>query len=280
MRPAVYCLLLRIGIPNENHDDTEQISDTINLVNGYRIRTNDVVRATCIRGVRATAVCVISNTEYTRSISTTSTTAIILLYQVCTVRVCTSSLYHRTGMYWAAYCLDAQNNSCRLKMNQSSRLTIEWVRTHEYTVWKDKKWPSATSTAYDWCTYQLSSRYYNLLLVVRIFRAGFVLIIEWSWHALRNRGPSSGLSAIFSRSIELSNFESIKKYIVQKIRTRHTTGDATWYIRVLVYARPKNEIWRTPQQYPVGEDYSSINNSMHAEESCRDTSALQPKKAV
>ena len=64
--------MLRIGIPNENHDDTEQISDTINLVDGYRLRTNDVVRATCIRGVRATAVCVISNTEYTRSISTTS----------------------------------------------------------------------------------------------------------------------------------------------------------------------------------------------------------------
>ena len=80
MRPAVYCLLLRIGIPNENHDDTEQISDTISLVDGYRIRTDDVVRAICIRGVRATAVCVISSTEYTRSISTAGTTAIILLY--------------------------------------------------------------------------------------------------------------------------------------------------------------------------------------------------------
>ena len=79
MRPAVYCLLLCIGIPNENHDDTEQISDTINLVDGYRLRTDDV-RATCIRGVRGTAVCVISNTEYTRSISTASTTSIILLY--------------------------------------------------------------------------------------------------------------------------------------------------------------------------------------------------------
>ena len=46
MRPAVYCLLLRIGIPNENHDDTEQISsDTINLVDGYRLRTDDVVHA-------------------------------------------------------------------------------------------------------------------------------------------------------------------------------------------------------------------------------------------
>ena len=51
-------LLLRIGIPNENHDDTEQISDTINVVDGYRLCTNDVVRATCIRGVRTTAVFV------------------------------------------------------------------------------------------------------------------------------------------------------------------------------------------------------------------------------
>ena len=70
MRPAVYCLLLCIGNPNENHDDTEQVSDTINLVliDGYRRRTDDVVRATCIRGVRDTAVCVISSTEYTRSI--------------------------------------------------------------------------------------------------------------------------------------------------------------------------------------------------------------------
>ena len=82
MRPAVYCLLLRIGIPNENHDDTEQISDTINLVDGYRLRTDDV-RATCIREVRSTAVCVTSNTGYTRSISTASTTAIIPLYVLC-----------------------------------------------------------------------------------------------------------------------------------------------------------------------------------------------------
>ena len=80
MRPDVYCLLLRIGIPNENQDDTEQIGDTINLVDGYRLCTDDVVRATGIRGARATAVCVNSNTEYTRSISTASTTAIILLY--------------------------------------------------------------------------------------------------------------------------------------------------------------------------------------------------------
>ena len=70
-----------IGILNENHNDTEQITKTnINLVDGYRLRTDDVVRATCIRGVRATAVCVICNTEYTRNISTASTTAIILLY--------------------------------------------------------------------------------------------------------------------------------------------------------------------------------------------------------
>ena len=77
MRPAAYCLPIRIGIPNENHDITEQISsDTINFVDGYRLRTDHVVRATCIRGVRSTAVCVISSTEYTRSIST----AIILQY--------------------------------------------------------------------------------------------------------------------------------------------------------------------------------------------------------
>ena len=73
-------MLLRIGIPNENHDDTKQISDTMNVVDGYRLRTDDVVRATGVRGVRATAVCVNSNTGYTRSISTGSTTAIILLY--------------------------------------------------------------------------------------------------------------------------------------------------------------------------------------------------------
>ena len=59
------------------------------------------------------------------------------------------------------------------------------------------------------------------------------------------------------------------------MRLVHTTGEPTWYVRVLVYARPKNEICRTPLQYPVGENYSSINTSMRAEESCRDTSALQ-----
>ena len=91
MRPDVYCLLLRIGIPNENQDDTEQIGDTINLVDGYRLCTDDVVRATGIRGARATAVCVNSNTEYTRSISTASTTAIILLYVLheCVPVLCT-----------------------------------------------------------------------------------------------------------------------------------------------------------------------------------------------
>ena len=71
MRPAAYCC--------ENRDDNEQISDTINLVDGYRLRTD--VRATCIRGIHATAVCVIANTEYTRSISTASTAAIILLHK-------------------------------------------------------------------------------------------------------------------------------------------------------------------------------------------------------
>ena len=72
--------------------DTEQISDTINLVDEYRLRTDDaVVWATCIRGVRAAAVCVISNKEYTRSISTARITANNIA--VRTVRVCTSSLY-------------------------------------------------------------------------------------------------------------------------------------------------------------------------------------------
>lgn len=80
MRPGVYCLLLRIGIPNKNHDDTEHINDTMNLVDGYRLRTDDLLRATCIGGVCATAIRVISNIEYTRSISTASITAIILLY--------------------------------------------------------------------------------------------------------------------------------------------------------------------------------------------------------
>ena len=92
--------------------------------------------------------------------------------------------------------------------------------------------------------------------------------------------PEFRIVGEFSRSIELSYFESVKKYLVQKIRIRHITGEATWNIRVLVYARPKNEICRTPQQYPVGENYSSINNSMRAEESCRDTSSLLQKKAV
>ena len=61
---------------------TTMIPNTINinLVDGYRLCTDDVVRATCIRGIRATAVCVISNTEDTRSILTASTTAIVLLY--------------------------------------------------------------------------------------------------------------------------------------------------------------------------------------------------------
>ena len=65
--------MLRIGIPNENHDDTEQISDTINLVDGYRLRTDDVARATCIGGVCDTAVYVASNIEYVRSMAVVST---------------------------------------------------------------------------------------------------------------------------------------------------------------------------------------------------------------
>ena len=74
---------IRIGVLNENHDDTEQISDTVNLVDGYRLRTDYVVRATCIRGFRTTAVCVISNTDYCHSIWTASTPARILLYVLC-----------------------------------------------------------------------------------------------------------------------------------------------------------------------------------------------------
>ena len=91
MRPGVYCLLLRIGIPNKNHDDTEHINDTMNLADGYRLRTDDLLRATCIGGVCATAIRVISNIEYTRSISTARITANNIA--VRTVRVCTSSLY-------------------------------------------------------------------------------------------------------------------------------------------------------------------------------------------
>ena len=49
-------------------------------------------------------------------------------------------------------------------------------------------------------------------------------------------------------------------------RLGHIAGEPTRYIRVLVYVRPKNEICRTPQPYPVGENYNSINNSMRAEE--------------
>ena len=60
--------------------------------------------------------------------------------------------------------------------NESNVKADDRVRMHEHSVWTDKKWPFATSTAYDWCTYQLSSRYYNLL--VSIFGAGFLLIIE------------------------------------------------------------------------------------------------------
>ena len=117
IRPAVYCLLLRIGIPNENHDDTEQISsDTI--VDGYRLRTDDVVRATCIRGVRATAVSS-HNTEYTRSISTASTTAIILLY---VLYESLPSNRHVLGRIL----LKRPKKSCRPKIDQTSRLTIEY----------------------------------------------------------------------------------------------------------------------------------------------------------
>ena len=97
-----YVQLVHIGILNENHDDTEQIRDSTNLVDGYRVSTEDVARATCIRGVRATAVRVISNTRvrsqyFDREYYCNNTA-------VCTVRVCTSSLYYRTGMCWAAYC--------------------------------------------------------------------------------------------------------------------------------------------------------------------------------
>ena len=83
-------LLLRIGIPNVNHDDTEQISDTTNVVDGYRQRTN-VVRSTCIRGVRATAVRVISNTRVRSQYFDREYYSSILAE--CTVRVCTGSLY-------------------------------------------------------------------------------------------------------------------------------------------------------------------------------------------
>ena len=82
--------------------------------------------------------------------------------------------------------------------NESNIKADDRVRIHEYSVWKDKMCPFATSTAYDLCIYQLSSRYYNLL--VRIFRAGFVLIVVRTWELwleFRTVGE-------FSRSIFLS----------------------------------------------------------------------------
>ena len=144
-----------IGIPNGNRDDIEQISDTINLVDGSWLRTDDVVRATCTRGARATAICVISNAEYTRSLSTASTTAIILLYLLYCLYGCVPSLYHRTGMYWAAYCWNVQKKSCRLKNKKSS-----WrSSTNTFSTVSGKTKSGLllyTSAAYDWCTYQLS----------------------------------------------------------------------------------------------------------------------------
>ena len=133
MRPAVYCLRLRVGIPNENHDNTEQISDTTDLVHGYRLRTDDVVRvtciarATCIRGVRTTSACVISNREYTHSQYFDRVyycTVIILLYVpyecvpvVSTIEpACIGPHSVETSM----------KRSCRLKVNQTSKLTIEY----------------------------------------------------------------------------------------------------------------------------------------------------------
>ena len=131
MRPAVICLLLNIGIPNENHDDTEQISsDTINLVDRHRVRTDDVVRATWIRRVRASAVCVSSLIQSTlASISPASTTAILLLY---VLHECVPVVYHRTSMYWVtSYRWIVPKKSCRLRRKKTLRLTIEneWMST-------------------------------------------------------------------------------------------------------------------------------------------------------
>ena len=133
--------------------------------------------------------------------------------------------------------------------NESNIKADDRVRIHEYSVWKDKMCPFATSTAYDLCIYQLSSRYYNLL--VRIFRAGFVLIIESSWSALRNQSWHE--FRIVGRIFSFDIFESVKKYLAQKIRTR----ESALYILLLEnlppgiyeysYTRDRRMICRTPQ---------------------------------
>ena len=79
-----------------------------------------------------------------------------------------------------------------------------------------------------------------------------------------------------THSWRFSTFE--KKYMNTTIRL-HITGEPTLYIRrVLVYARPQNDLCRTPQQYHVGENYSSINKSMRAEESCRERPLYSRKR--
>ena len=120
-----------------------------------------------------------------------------------------------------------------------------WI--HDYSVWKDKKWLFSTSTAYDWCTYQLSSRYYNLL--VRVFRADFFSVIEWSWSARRNRGPCSKLWTNFVVRSSYHILSWKKKTGTEdsnpSIRLAQVTGKATWYIRVLVSARRERNMSHT-----------------------------------
>ena len=56
---------------------------------------------------------------------------------------------------------------------------------------EDKKWVFATSTQR---TIGVPTRY---RVDITVSRAGFVLIIEKSWSALRNRGPTLELSVNF-----------------------------------------------------------------------------------
>ena len=73
-------------------------------------------------------------------------------------------------------------------------------------------------------------------------------------------------------------FESVKKYLVQKIRTRESA--LYMLLENVAIRETKERDMSHTTAYPVGENHSNIKNSMRAEGSCRDTSALQQKKAV
>ena len=164
-------------------------------------------------------MCVISNTEYTRKYFAREyychTTA------VCTARVCSSSIPSNQHVLGHILSLDCPKKIMPTKKEKNIKAD-DRERMDEYSAWKKKKRPCATNTGYDWCTYQLSSRYYNLLL--RIFRAGFVLIIECAWSALRNCGARLGLSVNFL----VRYFESVKKHLVQKIQPRDPRCTYYW----------------------------------------------------